>query len=136
MQDLLSIHEPVLVNTIGHCAGVLIFGLLVYLFWVNRRRTSEERSALPVAASVLALLWNLGSLIGLAIGPSGGAAADWVAAGSFAVLSVLPAVLLHISLESRERFLWISGYVLSAAAAALHLGEFVLPASQAHNAAL
>jgi two-component system, LytTR family, sensor kinase len=136
MQDLLSIHEPVLVNTIGHCAGVLIFGLLVYLFLVNRWRTSEERSALPVVASVLALLWNLGSLIGLAIGPGGGAAADWVAAGSFAVLSVLPAVLLHISLESRERFLWISGYVLSAAAAALHLSEFVLPASQAHSAAL
>ena len=136
MQDLLSIHEPVLVNTIGHCAGVLIFGLLVYLFLVNRWRTSEERSALPVVASVLALLWNLGSLIGLALGPAGGVAADWVAAGSFAVLSLLPAVLLHISLESRERFLWISGYVLSAVAAALHLSEFVLPASEAHHAAL
>ena len=136
MQDLLNIHEPVLVNTIGHCAGVLIFGLLVYLFLVNRWQTSEGRSALPVAASVLALLWNLGSLIGLAIGPGGGVAADWVAAGSFAVLSVLPAVLLHISLESRERFLWISGYVLSAVAAALHLSEFVLPAPQTHRVAL
>ena len=36
MPDRLSIHEPVLVNTIGHCAGAVIFGILLYLFVVNR----------------------------------------------------------------------------------------------------
>ena len=129
-------HEPVLVNTIGHCAGALIFGLLVYLFLVNRWQTSDARIALPVAASGLALLWNVGSLIGLAIGLGGGEPADWVAAISFSLLSVLPAVLLHISLESHERALWITGYVVSGVAVALHLGEFLIPGPKAHFAGL
>ena len=44
-------------------------------------------------------------------------AADIIVAASFSVLSILPAVLLHISLESHHRTLWISGYVLSLTAA-------------------
>src|ERR1035438_5188078 len=46
-----------------------------------------------------------------------------IVAGSFSVLSLLPAVLLHISLRSRPRFLWITGYAVSAAAVALHIRD-------------
>jgi hypothetical protein len=31
MPDRLSLHAPILVNTIGHCAGVIAFGILLYL---------------------------------------------------------------------------------------------------------
>src|SRR5947209_6417909 len=105
MPDRLSIHEPILVNTIGHCAGAVIFGILLSLFVVNWRRAREERSSLPALAAALAMLWNIGSLIALAIGPSGGIAADIIIAASFSVLSLLPAVLLHISLAANHRTL-------------------------------
>src|SRR5437868_2864714 len=105
MPDWLSIHKPVLVNTIGHSAGMVIFGMLLYFFLVNWRRSQEERSWLPIAAAALALLWNCGSLVALATGPSGGMVADIVVAASFSVLSLLPAVLLHISLEGQYRSL-------------------------------
>src|SRR5437773_12255246 len=98
--DRLSIHAPVLVNTIGHCAGAVIFGILLYLFVVNWRRAREDRSSLPALAAALAMLWNVGSLIALATGPDGGFVADVIVAASFSVLSLLPAVLLHISLEA------------------------------------
>jgi len=38
MPDWLSIHEPVLVNTVGHAAGAVMFGILLYLLLVNWRR--------------------------------------------------------------------------------------------------
>src|SRR5690348_2905939 len=136
MPDWLSIHEPVLVNTIGHCAGSVIFGMLLYLFLVNWRRAREERSRLPAIAAALALLWNIGSLVALATGPTGGMAADIIVAASFSVLSLLPAVLLHISLESHHRTLWISGYVLSLTAVALHVSDLITRAPRFHYAAL
>src|SRR5579872_6667602 len=136
MPDWLSIHEPILVNTIGHCAGSVIFGMLLYFFLVNWRRAREERSRLPAIAAALALLWNIGSLIALATGPTGGMAADIIIAASFSVLSLLPAVLLHISVESHHRTLWISGYVLSFTAVALHVVDLITRAPRYHYAAL
>ncbi|HTR34754.1 MAG TPA: histidine kinase [Bryobacteraceae bacterium] len=136
MPDWLSIHEPLLVNTIGHCAGALIFGTLLYLFLVNWRRAPDGRNCLPMVAAALAMLWNLGSLVGLATGPNGGMAADIIVAASFSVLSLLPAVLLHISLGSRHRALWITGYVLSALAAALHVADLLTQGPRFHQAAL
>ena len=58
-------------------------------------------------AAALAMLWNLGSLVALAAGPRGGQIAGAIVALSFSVLSLLPAVLLHISLQSRRRAVWI-----------------------------
>ena len=136
MPEWLSIHEPVLVNTIGHCAGAVVFGMLLYLFLLDWRRTREHRSSLPVVAASLAFLWNLGSLVALATGPKGGITADIVVAASFSVLSLLPAVLLHISMESRHRALWVGGYMLSLAAVALHVSDVVTRAPRVHNAAL
>jgi|SRR5579871_4618792 len=136
MPDWLSIHEPVLVNTIGHCAGAVIFGMLLYFFLVNWRWAREQRSKLPAIAAALALLWNVGSLIALASGPAAGMAADIVIAASFSILSLLPAVLLHISLESNYRTLWVSGYALSLTAVALHVADLVTGAQRFHHAAL
>jgi hypothetical protein len=83
MPDSLSIHEPVLVNTIGHSAGVLIFGMLLYFLLINRLRSREDRSCLAVLAAALAMLWNLGSLIALATGPAGGTIADIIVPAKF-----------------------------------------------------
>src|SRR5580693_1196055 len=97
MPDRLSLHAPVLVNTLGHCAGAIVFGILLYFLLIDWRRDRQNRSSLPCIAAALALLWNLGSLIGLATAP-GDSLSDGIVAASFSVLSLLPAVLLHISL--------------------------------------
>ena len=140
MPDWLSIHEPILVNTIGHCGGAVIFGMLLYFFLANWRRGREERAKLPVLAAALAFLWNIGSLIALGTGPRGGMAPDIIVAASFSVLSLLPAVLLHISLESEHgptwRAIWIGGYVLSSGAILLHIGDLATARPSLHFAAL
>jgi two-component system LytT family sensor kinase len=136
MPDWLSIHEPVLVNTIGHCAGAVLFGMLLYFFLLNWRRDREERTRLPVLAAALAFLWNIGSLVALGVGRQGGPAADIIVAASFSVLSLLPAVLLHISLGSHHRPLWLGGYVLSFVAIALHVADLITRSTRLHFAAL
>jgi two-component system LytT family sensor kinase len=140
MPDWLSIHEPILVNTIGHCGGAVIFGMLLYFFLANWRRAREERAKLPVLAAALAFLWNIGSLVALGTGPRGGMAPDIIVAASFSVLSLLPAVLLHISLESEHRPigrpLWIGGYVLSSGAIILHIADLATGRPALHFAAL
>jgi two-component system LytT family sensor kinase len=134
MPDRLSLHAPLLVNTIGHCAGALAFGILFYLLVLDWRRA--RRSLLPSIAAGLALLWNVGSLIGMATAPVGDPIGDVILAGSFSVLSLLPAVLLHISLQSRPRYLWIGGYAVSAIAVALHVVDLVTGAPRFHYAAI
>jgi len=136
MPDRISIHAPVLVNTIGHCAGAIVFGILLYLLLLDWRRATGERSALPSLAAGLALLWNLGSLIGMATSPLGDPIADVIVAGSFSVLSLLPAVLLHISLRSRHTALWVAGYAVSALAIGLHIGDLITSAPRFHYAAI
>src|SRR3984957_3140130 len=136
MPDRLSIHAPVLVNTIGHCAGAIVFGILLYLLLLDWRRATGERSLLPSIAAGVALLWNLASLIGMAASPRGDPVADLIVAGSFSVLSLLPAVLLHISLRSRHPALWVSGYVVSFAAVLLHIFDVITAAPRFHYAAI
>ena len=136
MPDWLSIHKPVLVNTVGHCAGAVVFGMLLCLFIANRTRAREYRMTLPAIASALAMLWNLGSLLALGAGPGGGRAVDIAVAGSFAALSLLPAVLLHIYLRPNRRPLWIAGYVVSGAAVALHIADLAARSPRLHSVAL
>lgn len=130
------IHGPVLVNTIGHCAGVLIFGILLYLFIVSWRRSREERSILPTLAAGLAMLWNAGSLLALARGDGNDGATDIITTISFSALSLLPAVLLHISLGKLQRSLWMAGYVLSVIAIGLHVADLLTGSVHFHSAAL
>ncbi len=67
-----SCTPQVLVNTIGHCAGAIAFGILLYLLLLDWRRATAERSLLPSVAAGLAFLWNIGSLIGMATARNGG----------------------------------------------------------------
>jgi two-component system LytT family sensor kinase len=113
-----------------------MFGMLLCLFFVNWRCTRETRSRLPAIAAALALLWNVGSLVAIASGPASGIAADVVVAASFSVLSLVPAVLLHISLQPRRRALWVSGYVLSFTAVVLHAGDLITGLALFHYAGL
>ena len=136
MPDRLSLHAPILVNTIGHCAGVIAFGILFCLLLLDWRRATIGKSLLPCIAAGLAFLWNLGSLIGMATAPVGDPIADVIVAVSFSVLSLLPAVLLHISLGSRPPFLWITGYAVSAVAILLHAGDLITSAPRFHYAAI
>jgi two-component system LytT family sensor kinase len=137
MPDRISIHQPLLVNTIGHCTGAVVFGILVYLFLVNARRTGDRRSRLAAVAAALALAWNVGSLFALATGAAPNSdATNVVVAVSFSVLSLLPAVLLHISLLGRRPTLCKAGYVLSGVAIVLHFCDLLTGAPRYHYAAL
>src|ERR1700744_4631270 len=114
--------------------------MLLYFFLVNWRRSRDERAKLPVAAAALAFLWNVGSLVALGMGPGSGMASDIIVAASFSVLSLLPAVLLHISLAQHDhpywQPIWISGYVLSAGAIALHIADLATGRPSLHFDAL
>lgn len=133
MLDALDIHEPLLINSIGHSAGLLLFAGFLVLFLHDRR---PGQSRLPAIAASLALLWNAGSLYALAASSGLMPASDPVAALSFAVLNLLPAVLLQLSLEGHSRVLWIGGYAVSGTAVGLHLAELASPDQRFHQAAL
>jgi hypothetical protein len=135
MPDRLSLHAPVLVNTLGHCAGAIVFGILLYFLSLDWRRERTRRGALPCVAAALALLWNLGSLIGLATAP-GDSFSDGIVAASFSVLSLLPAVLLHISLGGRRTPLSIAGYIVGVLAVLLHIADLITDAPRFHYAAI
>ncbi len=141
MPDRLSIHAPILVNTLGHCAGAIVFGILFYLLVLDWRRNRGERDVLPGIAAALALVWNAGSLFALATPDRADPLSDAIVAGSFSVLSLLPAVLLHISLRASpvvpgRMALWIAGYVVSGVAVVLHLSDLITTAPRFHYAAI
>ncbi|HVV46047.1 MAG TPA: histidine kinase, partial [Bryobacteraceae bacterium] len=136
MSDRLSLHAPLLVNAIGHCAGALAFGILLWLLFADWRRSAQPRSLLPAIAAGLAFLWNLGALVGSATSLANGSAERWIVAVSFALLSLLPAVLLHVSLQDGPVYLWVSGYAIGGLAAILHLVDFLLSMPQFHYAAI
>jgi two-component system LytT family sensor kinase len=127
-------HAPVLVNTLGHFAGTVVFGILLYYLVLDWRR-ERTGSLLPSFAATLALLWNVGSLIGLATA-DGGPVSDTIVAASFSVLSLLPAILLHISHGPRRSPLVLIGYAVSGGAMALHTADLITNAARFHYAAI
>ena len=93
--------ESLLVNTLGHAAGVLIFGIFLYLLIQDRAARRLRGSPKSMLAAALALVWNLASLVVLGIGRAH-RVADTIA---FSVLSLLPAVLFDLCLAGRQRLL-------------------------------
>ncbi len=87
-------------------------------------------------AAGLALAWNLGSLVVLAWPDLPGPVLDLVVATSFSMLSLLPAVLLHVSLEDSSPVLVGAGYVLSTAAVVMHFWEIQGNRAALHQTAL
>ena len=128
-----GIYTAATVNTAGHTAGVLIFAIFLYLVW-RGRATAPKRDWLPLAAAGLALLWNLAALAALLV--PGSSSERYLAAIGFSLLSLLPSVLLQLSLEGRFPWLIRLGYGLSAIAVALHAGELLGDAENFHRYAL
>lgn len=111
-------HFPILLNVLGHAAGITAFGAFMVLLFRSPR--SEIRA--PAAAAGLALCWNLGSLIVLLM-ESGSAAQEIVATVSLAVLSFLPCTLLQLALRGEHRWLNRLGYAIGAVSASIHLSN-------------
>jgi two-component system, LytTR family, sensor kinase len=136
MTNQLSIHGPILANTLGHCAGSLIFGTLLYLFFLDWYRSRRSRSQLSAIACGLAFTWNFGSIVAIALNSTGSSLVHTIITVSFSALTFLPAVLLHISLRTQHRFLIISGYVLSVASIVLHVLTSLVAPESLHQQAI
>src|SRR5271165_714296 len=132
LPDSVGIHGPLFVNAVCHGIGVLVFGLLSLLFAIDYERTRAGHHLLPAIASGLAFLWNLGSVVVLARGP----VPDILTALSFSVLTLLPAVLLHIAVGKRQPFVVLGGYTLACGSVGLHVLEAITPQASYHHAAI
>jgi len=128
--------EPLLINTLGHAGGALIFAIFLFLLFSGRGWNGLRGRYLSGLAAALSLFWNLGSLIVLVRPGLPSWLLDLVIAASFSVLSLLPAVLLHLSLGDRHRRLVTSGYVLSAVAVLMHFREIAGNGATLHQFAL
>ena len=116
-------NESLLVNTLGHSAGVLIFGIFLFLAIQDRSARQLRGSTKSMLAAALALVWNLASLVALGMGSRTGTFSNLTVAIAFSVLSLLPAVLFDLCLADRQRSLAAAGYALSVAAILLHVAE-------------
>jgi two-component system, LytTR family, sensor kinase len=131
-----SYRDPLLINTIGHAVGTLLFGVLVGLLIQDWRHHGIRQTRLSLTAAVLALLWNLGSLLVLASSGHESPALEAVVTFSFSILSLLPAVLFHSVRRHRHRILVGCGYALSVLAVLLHFWEWILAPYRLHQVAL
>ena len=128
------LNQPLLINILGHAAGALIFAIFLALLFSGRGWSGVRGRYLSGLAAALSLAWNLGSLVVLA--GFSQRVTEWAAAFSFSVLSLLPAVLLHLSLGDGRRLLVRLGYVLSSVAVAMHFWEIAGNGAALHQTAL
>ena len=136
MIEGVSIENPVFVNTLGHTAGVFVFGLLIALLLKSGAARANRQKAASLAAAFLALLWNIGSLLGLASLQRDGQVADWLVALNFSVLSLLPAVLFSVLLKRGRLLLVPLGYGVSLCAVVLHFADLRFQSARLHETAL
>jgi two-component system, LytTR family, sensor kinase len=125
-----------LFNILGHAGGALIFAIFLFLLFSGRGWSGTRGRGLPGLAAALSLVWNLGSLLILAFPTLPPAAVNLIAWVSFSVLSLLPAVLLQLSLDERRTALVACGYALSATAIGMHLWEIYRNGTELHEIAL
>ncbi len=131
-----SLHSPLFVNTAGHLSGALLFGVLIVLLIKGWARSRDRQRSAALIAALLAFLWNIGSLVGLASAQRDGQVPDWLVAISFSFLSLLPPVLFRIVLRNKQMPLVWAGYLLGAASALLHFLEIPYSLPALHEAAL
>ncbi|MGH9592302.1 MAG: hypothetical protein ACRD5L_04370, partial [Bryobacteraceae bacterium] len=129
-------NRSLLVNTLGHSAGVLIFGIFLVLLLQDRSARGLRGGIKPMLAAALALAWNLASLIVLGTRDRESLFAQVTIAIGFSVISLLPAVLFDLCLEQRYRPLVRAGYALAFFATALHLAELFREGASYHRWAL
>jgi two-component system LytT family sensor kinase len=128
--------DPILINTIGHTAGVLLFGLIIILLIRDWRTHRMRQTRLSLIAAVLALGWNIGSLVALGSPKPDSQPIGIIVTVSFSMLSLLPAVLLQVAVHGQHRLIVAAGYVVSACAVALHLSELFSSNMGLHQAGL
>ena len=131
-----GLDQPLLINVLGHAAGALIFAIFLFLLFSGRGWSGSRGRNLSALAAALSLLWNLGSLAALVRPGMPPAVLNLVVAVSFSVLSLLPAVLLQISLEGSQPALVVCGYALSGVAVAAHFLEIAGNGASLHQLAL
>ena len=129
-----NLHEPIFVNIIGHTAGAIIFGIFLVLFLRDRRGAAG--SWLSAAAAGLAFLWNFGSLAVLLAIQTASPASSYLIAATFCCLSLLPPVLLHLSLEEQMPAITSIGYILSVIAVGMHCAAAITETEQYRTKAL
>ncbi len=130
------LRNPVLINSVGHTAGLLLFGLVVFLLLRDWRAHGLRRTRLSLIAAALAFAWNAGSLLALGFPNQHSLKIAFVTTISFSVLSLLPAVLLHVALQGRHPWVVATGYAVSACAILLHVSELFSPGFGLHQPAL
>ncbi|MBK9171207.1 MAG: hypothetical protein IPM24_27625, partial [Bryobacterales bacterium] len=128
--------DQVLVNTLGHLAGVLVFGIFLVLLVRQGRACRPHQARLPLVAATLAFLWNLASLAVLSVRDTSGRWSEIFAALGFSVLSLLPAVLFDLSLRGKWPRMAQVSYALSVFAISLHLSELYSDVADLHRIAL
>ncbi len=113
-------NTPDVLNTAGHAAGALIFGIFGVLYIKDRFSLTSGKHMLAASAALLAFIWNATSLAALL--SQRGEAMERMSTGiGFIALSMLPAVLFHLSLESWLRPLVRVGYAVSLLAVLAHV---------------
>jgi two-component system LytT family sensor kinase len=120
------VNASLLVNALGHLAGVLLFGIFLGLL------LQDKAAGKSILAAGLALAWNLASLV--VLGSENPPA--WVVALGFSVLSLLPAVLFDLCLAERGGWLVRLGYALAGLSIAPHIVEVFRPDADLHRTAL
>ena len=128
--------QPLLINVLGHAAGALIFAIFLFLLYSGRGWSGPRGRHLPGLAAALSLVWNAGSLVVLAWPGLPPRVLGVVVAATFSALSLLPAVLLHVSLEGSRPVLVRAGYLLSAVAIGMHFREIAGNGEALHQTAL
>ena len=133
---MLPFNQPALINTLGHAAGALIFAIFLFLLYSGRGWSGMKGRYLSGMAAGLSLVWNLGSLVVLVRPDLPAVWLNLVIAISFSVLSLLPAVLLHVSVGAERPSLVALGYALSVVAVGMHFWEIRGNGPALHQVAL
>jgi hypothetical protein len=134
--ERVAIHEPLLINTIGHSVGTILFAVFLYLVIRDQPGVPMRTKRLPVIAAALALAWNAASLTVVWMLDASLSGAEFVSAAGLAALSLLPAVLLQLALGGRGRWISVAAYAMGAAIIGIHLSEFFFSAPELHAFAL
>jgi two-component system LytT family sensor kinase len=133
---MLGLNQPLLINILGHAAGALIFAIFLVLLYSGRGWFGMQGRYLSGLAAGLSLAWNVGSLVVLAWPALPAPVMALVVAMSFSMLSLLPAVLMQVSLEGAWPALVGAGYALSSAAVMMHFWEIQGNGAALHQTAL
>lgn len=124
------------INILGNAAGIWIFAVFIVLVLGHRSGHQSRANRLPLTAATLALIWNVTSILIIAVGRNHQSIELSIAAIGFCALSILPSVLLDLCLGERFREIVRAGYVLSALSALAHGIELIRDPADFHRLGL